>query len=274
MIMRRAFTYNFGEASRSKWYPYRAGRRWYRSIGRFDITVDDDTNNIVNYSWQLIPIDSAHAPKDEELEKFINTYKETVDKKYSTIITKFVKKLDHHTRLEETELGNLFADIFKERADVDIGIVGSGSIRSKELGPVVTLGDIVACFPFKDTVQKFTVSGAALKRMFSKFMSNENRELQGECYQVSKGVKAIYNRTADKLVSLSLNGKEIVDDKQYSVCLQGYHYANLNKFLNMDESEISNYKLVATAQTDIIEEYLRAHQMLNSKVEGRLTYVG
>jgi len=243
-------------------------------IGRFDITVDDDTNNIVNYSWQLIPIDSAHAPKDEELEKFINTYKETVDKKYSTIITKFVKKLDHHTRLEETELGNLFADIFKERADVDIGIVGSGSIRSKELGPVVTLGDIVACFPFKDTVQKFTVSGAALKRMFSKFMSNENRELQGECYQVSKGVKAIYNRTADKLVSLSLNGKEIVDDKQYSVCLQGYHYANLNKFLNMDESEISNYKLVATAQTDIIEEYLRAHQMLNSKVEGRLTYVG
>jgi len=32
-------------------------------IGRFDITVDDDTNNIVNYSWQLIPIDSAQCTK-------------------------------------------------------------------------------------------------------------------------------------------------------------------------------------------------------------------
>jgi 5'-nucleotidase len=152
--------------------------------------------------------------------------------------------------------------------------VGSGSIRAKELGPVVTLGDLTACFPFKDTVQKFTVSGDALKRMFSKFMSNENRRLQGECYQVSKGAKAIYDKTLDKLVSLSLNGEEIVDDKQYSVCLQGFHYLNLKKFLDVDEGEISNYKLIATAQTDIIEEYLRAHQMLNSKVEGRLTYIG
>ena len=243
-------------------------------IGRFDITVDDDTNSIVDYKWELIPIDSAHAPKDEELEKFIDTYKETVDKKYSTIITKFTRKLDHHSRLEETELGNLFADIFRERADVDIGIVGSGSIRSKELGPVVTLGDLVACFPFKDTVQKFTISGTALKRMFAKFMSNENRQMQRECYQVSKGIKAIYDKTTDKLVSLSLNEEEIADDKQYSVCLQGYHYTNLKKFLNVDESEISNYKLIATAQLDIIEEYLRAHQMLNSKVEGRLTYIG
>jgi len=37
-------------------------------IGRFDITVDDDTNSIVSYSWQLIPIDSAHAPRMKSLK--------------------------------------------------------------------------------------------------------------------------------------------------------------------------------------------------------------
>jgi 5'-nucleotidase/UDP-sugar diphosphatase len=50
-------------------------------VGRFDIVVDDDTNSIVDYKWQLIPIDERIASPDLELTKFIDSFKELVEKK-------------------------------------------------------------------------------------------------------------------------------------------------------------------------------------------------
>ncbi len=245
-------------------------------IGRFDITVDDDTNSIVDYKWELVPIDDEHSQKDKGLEEFIHSYETEVDKKYSTIITKFIKKLEHHTRTEETELGNLVADIFKERAAVDVALIGSGSIRVKALGQAVTLGDFISCFPFQDTIVKLSVNGEQLKRMFSKFMNSENRREGGECYQVSKGVIAIFNETTNLLDLLSLNGKPVENENQYTISLQGYHYVNIKKFLNVDESELAQIaepKLITTSQRDVIEEYFRRNQNLTSNIEGRLTYV-
>src|SRR4030066_2261142 len=42
-------------------------------IGRFDITVDDNTNSIVDYEWKLIPIDNKLAKPDKKLLEFINS---------------------------------------------------------------------------------------------------------------------------------------------------------------------------------------------------------
>ena len=43
-------------------------------------------------------------------------------------------------------------------------LVGAGAIRTKELGPIVTLMDFKACFPYDDSVTRFTVNGEKLKR--------------------------------------------------------------------------------------------------------------
>ena len=47
-------------------------------IGRFDITVDDDTNSIVDYRWELVNIDDTRAKPDEKLEAFIQGFKNEV----------------------------------------------------------------------------------------------------------------------------------------------------------------------------------------------------
>ena len=145
-------------------------------IGRFDITVDDDTNSIVDYKWQLIPIDSNLAEPDEDLTKFIESFREEVDRKYNTIVAKFSKKLTHPQREVETELGDLIADAFSEVSQCDVMMVGSGSIRVKELGPIVTLKDLKACFPYDDSLNRFKIRGDQLKRIFTHVMRNENRD--------------------------------------------------------------------------------------------------
>lgn len=245
-------------------------------VGRFDIVVDDETNSIVDYKWQLIPIDEAIAEKDETLEKYIDSFKEVVDRKYNTILIKFSKKLTHPDRKLETEIGNLFADIFKERCDVDAAFIGSGSIRLKEIGPVVTLGDFRSVFPYVDTITKFTVKGKTLKEMFRTFMSNENKAKDGEHYQVSSGVKAVYNQIENRLQSLSINGHEVDDNQTYSISLQGYHYENCFKFFNVTTEgliTIAQPKVITTSQRDVVEEYLANHQNLERDVEGRLIYI-
>ena len=64
-------------------------------IGRFDIVVDDDTNSIVDYKWQLIQINEKIAERDKALTEYIASFKEEVDRKYNTIVCKFSDKLTH-----------------------------------------------------------------------------------------------------------------------------------------------------------------------------------
>ncbi|MBU0597910.1 bifunctional metallophosphatase/5'-nucleotidase [Patescibacteria group bacterium] len=244
-------------------------------IGRFDIVVDDDTNSIVEHKWQLIPINNKLAKPDKKLTSYIESYKKVVDQKYNTLVCKFSEKLTHPQREIETSLGNLVADIFAETAECDVMLVGAGSIRVKELGPLVTLGDVKACFPYDDSLTRFTITGAQLKKIFSHIMRPENRDGEGECYQVSAGVQVVYNDAKHQLESLTVKGKPVDDTKEYSLCLQGYHASSSADYLNISEQELRASgiaKVVSTSAQGVLEEYLSNHQNIAKKVEGRLVY--
>jgi 5'-nucleotidase/UDP-sugar diphosphatase len=244
-------------------------------IGRFDIVVDDDTNSIVDWKWQLIPVNDDLAQPDEELNKFIDSFKTEVDKKYNTVVCRLAEKLTHPRREEETSLGNLFADIFAQRAQCDVMFVGSGSIRGTELGPLVTLGDLRSIFSFDDTLFKLTISGAQLKRVFSHIMRPDNRNSEGECYQVSRKVRAVYSDASQELESLAIDDQPVEDDRPYTICLQGYHYTNSEPNLGLTGEELTALQppsVVTTSAQDVLEEYLRNNQNLRSRVEGRLVF--
>lgn len=242
-------------------------------IGRFDIVVDDDTNSIVEWDWKLIDINDKITEPDKGLEGYINSFKEVVDRKYNTILCKFSETLTHPKREEESALGNLFADILAESLLIDVAFVASGSIRTKELGPLVTLGSLMTCFPYDDSVHRFTIKGKKLKKIFNHIMRPENRTGEGEYYQVNKGVRAIYSDTNKELLSLSVKGKIVEDDEIYTISLQDYHYKGAEKYLNITNEELNEIapsKVVTTSVRDVLEEYLRKNQNLTSKVEGRL----
>ncbi len=244
-------------------------------VGRFDITVDDDTNSIVDYDWELIPIDENLAEPDEDVKKFIDSFKEDVDRKYNTLVCKLSKKLTHPKREVETSLGNLVADAFAESAETAVMLVGSGSIRVEELGPAVTLKDLLTCFPYDDVLARYEIKGADLKTIFNFIMRPENRNSEGECYQVNHKVKAVYNDNQKQLVSLTVGGKEVKDDKNYTLTLQRYHFKSSDEYLNIPQEKLlesDNHKVVATSAQQVLEEYLRNHQNISREVEGRLVY--
>jgi 5'-nucleotidase len=244
-------------------------------IGRFDLVVDDDTNTIVDSRWQLVPINNDVAEPDRGLQAYIDSFKDVVERKYNTIVCRFSDTLTHPTRIEETALGNLTADALLDSTSSDMVFIGSGSIRLRELGPLVTIGNLMSCYPFDEALTRFTIKGDQLRRIFTHIMHPDNRTGEGECYQVSKGVCAVYNENDKKLESLSINGRPVAGDGTYRICLPGYHARNSERFLNITPGELEALampKTVVTSIRDVLEEYFRNNQNVIRKVEGRLVY--
>jgi 5'-nucleotidase len=245
-------------------------------IGRFDVVVDDDTNSIVEWQWQLIPVDNNLAEPDVEIEKFIATFKEDIDRKYNRLIGRLARKLTHPKREEETDLGNLIADIVAQLDKFDVVLIGSGSIRGTKLGPLVTLSDLKTVYPYDDVLYKVRVTGEHLTKIFAHFMRQENR-IPGEscCFQANQGIRAVYSETQKQLESLSINGESVHADAQYTICLEEFHYKNSVLSLGLTTEELTklgNPKVVSTSCQNVLEEYFGHHQNLNSQIEGRLVY--
>ena len=242
-------------------------------IGRFDIMVDTDNNCIDSYKWQLIPIDDDYCPRDYDLEAVIERYKTETDKKYKRVLTRLADKYTHPKREEETSLGRLFSDAFKDSLGLDIMMVGSGSIRAPEMGPIVMLEDLLQVFPYSDEVYRITVTGEQLKRMIR--YSLRTGALQGltEFYQYSRGFEIYFDYENQQLEKLVLDGEEIRDDKFYAVGITSFHYENLPEFLNISYEELKKNKepkVVATKSVDVLEEYFCKHELIKAATDQRL----
>ncbi len=247
-----------------------------KQIGRFDLVVDDDTNRIIAWQWQLVPIDDSTTEPDMELQRFIDSFKEVVDRKYNTMLCRFEQPLTHPSQSEETALGNLFADILAQRAQVEVMFFASFAIRGTILGPLVTLGDFRTRLPYDDGLLKFTVTGAQLKQMFSHILRPDVRAGKGYFFNVNRGIKAIYDDTRQELVSLAVNNQPIQDETFYTICIQEYHYEDNAKHFGLPPETltmIQPLQVVTTSMKDVLEEYLQTHQNLNSVVEGRLQFL-
>ena len=244
-------------------------------IGRFDITVDQDTNKVVDFRWQLVKIEPGVAEPDSKLLEYIDSYKQVVDAKYNSLLTSFNRTLTHPKREVETELGNALVDQLAPAVSSDVVFLGSGSIRVAELGPGVTLGNLISCFPYDDSMVRYTITGEQLTRTFGHIMRNENRDGEGECYQVNAAVRAVYDTASDSLTSLEISGSAVDPTREYTICLQGYHAKNCEPYLAIataDAEKLAASKVMTTSAQQVLQERLADTQNLDAHVEGRLEY--
>ena len=231
-------------------------------------------NAIDTFTWQMVPIDDAHCPRDEEVENFIQRYRSATSQKYDRIITRLSCELTHPKRNQETSLGDLIADILRDSFGIDLMLMGSGAIRSYALGPVVHYADLVECLPYDDAVYMLKVTGTQLERMIRHILRDE--AFQGEhteFYQFSHGMRIVWSRSGQVFRELTLDGEVLHADRLYSVAMQKYHYNNLKPFLDITLEEVEKngkIRVLSTSARDVVEEYLTVNQHLSREVEGRL----
>ena len=245
-------------------------------IGRFDIQIDTDEHKMLSYDWSCIPITSKVCQADPILEEVLKSYKSRTDQKYMRIVTNFKRTLTHPDRYRETELGNLFADLLQVDSSFEVMLMGSGSIRLKQMGPIVQYQELKECLPFNAPVWMLEVTGKQFRRMIRFMLRDEafDENAHSEFYQVSKGMKIVYSRSRHELLEFSLNGTEIKDDRIIRIALQDYHYKNFSEFFDLPIEEVivnKKPRMVITEDFSIFEELLSSMNNVDSHVEGRIT---
>jgi 5'-nucleotidase len=92
-------------------------------------------------------------------------------------------------------------------------------------------------------------------------------------YQFSKGFYCEYDRPTQTIVSLKINGKEVQDSDLYKVAIQGYHYTNIEEYLDLKPEEIErNGKPLqaASSSQNVLEEYFASHPLIELDGSPRL----
>lgn len=245
-------------------------------IGRLDLIIDEEENRIHELKYQLVPINASTAPQDEIMRDLIEQYKTKTDRKYKRVVTRFRRQLTHPSRIRETEMGNLYADIMQDNSSFDVMLFGSGAIRMTTIGPVVELQDLLETTPYDDCVWMVKVTGAQFRKMVLHILRDEAWKGHTEFYQFSKGVHIVYKKSSHELLEFCLNGKPIEDEDMTKIAIQDYHFRNFDDFLGVPLEEVSlNMKprIVANSVNNIIEEYLATHQDLDPHIEGRLVII-
>ena len=243
-------------------------------IGRFDLEIDTDSNSVQSFAWRSVPITDEYCPRDMALEKILGRYKSAAEEKYARVVTRLKRQLTHPSWYQETELGGFLADILQESLRLDMMLVGSGSIRVTELGPIVLLSNLTECIPYDDSAIALWVTGAQLKKMVLYMLRDEVWDgSHCEFFQFSKGVRIVYDKSSHTLKEFSLHTVPIEDTEIYKIGLQYYFYLNIKDFFSISHEEVAengNPRQVATSCREVLDEYLSCHQNLDHHISGRL----
>jgi 5'-nucleotidase len=243
-------------------------------IGRFDLQIDTASNRVHSFHWKSIPITDAHCPRDTALEAILNGYQAAAEEKYSRLVTRLKRQLTHPSWYQETELGGFLADILQDSLRLDMMLVGSGSIRVTELGPIILFSNLTECLPYDDSAIALWVTGAQLKKMILHMLRDEVWDgSHCEFFQFSKGMRVVYDKANHALKEFSLNEQSIEDAKIYKIGLQYYFYLNMKDFFSISHEEVTQNgkpRRVATSCREVLDEYLSSHQNLDHHISGRL----
>lgn len=242
-------------------------------IGRFDILVDTETNSVASYTWKIVPINSENCPRDEKIENLVLDLKKDIDLKYGRVLRRLNCELRHDDRYRQTSMGSFFSDIFKHAFNVDINFTGSGSIRIKKIGPIITLNDMMDAYPYTENIYEMKISGEQLKRMFKHIYRDETWVSDSEFYQLSEGLHVEYNRTTKELLKFTYQDKDIKDDDYFKVAIRHFDYANFEKFFGIPREEVEanqKVRILSTSSTEVLYEYLDSKEKLpNYPVDDR-----
>ena len=245
-------------------------------IGQIELQYDKEQRKLLSFSWKCVPINEKTAPKDEPLEELLDSYRTQTDRKYKRVVTRWARKLTHPCREQETEMGNLYTDSLQWESSFDVMMMGSGSIRKKELGPVIEYQDMLENTPFDDNLWMVEMTGDQIRTMVKHIMRDEAWTGETEFYQFSKGMHIRYNKTTRVLEELTFNGEPITPETRLRFAIQNYHFKNFDEFLGVPLEEVKKNmrpRVIATSVNNILEEYFATHEGLDAHIEGRIELV-
>lgn len=221
---------------------------------------------------QRIPIE-ASITEDTAIANFIKPFSEHINKTLDSVLAYNPQDLNKSEGDLNTAIGNLMADIVMEQAnpvfksrtgeDIDMVLLNHGGIRSTIGKGPVTARTAYSVMPFENEIVVAELKGEKIMDMISYLESNRTP------HPIS-GIKLKADEKY-KIISASINGKEIDPDKTYYVATSDYLQQggdNMSFFQDPVNLFIVDYKI-----RNAIIDYFQKVDTLNTAIDDRYIQV-
>ena len=150
--------------------------------------------------------------EDEAMSALIQKYEDKVEK-YRKDIVAYVKEPCFSFYNKESQLGNLFADSFKNSTNADFSVINPGAIRIAWSAGNLTMYRIFRTIPFANKVVTIKVTGKELKKILEVIQAG-----QYGFYPFSGLKIEVELKPKRRLISVKLeNGTELEEGKEYLI---------------------------------------------------------
>lgn len=186
-------------------------------LGYLQLTLDGKTGGVKAHNGRLIPVDAANLTPDPLVKAKLDAYRAAYPE-IQAVAGRSGARMNRRY-IEESDVGNLFADIIREAAGTDISFVHSGSLRKDLPEGEVTLADIIDIYPFVDEVVVLEMTGAQVAQVLEQSLT-----LERGIAQVS-GLEVRYDLSrplGQRLISFARGGKEVAAGDTLTVAAPGF----------------------------------------------------
>jgi len=186
-------------------------------LGYLQLTLDAASREITSHDGRLIPVDPALYAPDPAITQKLADYRSAFPQ-IQEVVGQSAARMNRRY-IEESDVGNLFADAFIAIADTDVAFIHSGSLRKDLPGGDVKLVDLLDTYPFVDDVIVKEMTGEQIRRALEQSFTLERGLLQ------VAGLSVTYDLTqpeGQRLISLERNGVAVADDDVLLVAAPGF----------------------------------------------------
>jgi 2',3'-cyclic-nucleotide 2'-phosphodiesterase (5'-nucleotidase family) len=245
-------------------------------VARIDVTRR--ANGRVERFFQMIPV-TADIPDEPRAAEVIATYETRLGVELDAVLGEITVPLNAEAvrlRASEQPIGNLVADMMRQRVDADVAIINSGSIRGDRVYPAgpVRRRALVAVHPFGNVICKVEVAGTVLLQALNSGVS-KMPAAAGQFPQVS-GLTMTVNLSApagNRVRDVKINGVPLDPAKRYTVALPDFLLKGGDAYSMFVGKDVlidpESGDLLITA----LEDYIVANTPLAPRVEGRINVI-
>ena len=251
------------------------------SDARYLVQVDlwmTPQGELVERSWTFHEVSRRISP-DPEVEALAHAATRELDRELGVAIGRTAVPLEGRRsalRTRETNLGNLVADLMRERMGTDVALINGGGIRADGVIPPgpITKRDVHALLPFTNVLMKLEMRGRDLRQALEHGLAQADRE-GGGFLQVS-GLRITHDPRrppGGRVLQVDVGGKPLEDQASYTVAAIDYLVRGRDGFTFFRGAKVLVNTESGPQLADVVPEGITARGTIAPQTDGRIRAV-
>ena len=235
-------------------------------LGRIDLTVDAESKQAEITNWNYTAI-TSELPEDVAVAAIVNEYYTQLDTKFQEVLGKADVYLNGDRgliRYQETNFGDMIADIMKNYSGADIALLNAGSIRSSIGTGPITLEAVYSAFPFENELVVVSISGADLLAALTRAVKGKPTDEDGGFLHVAGLTFKIKNFTPQDII---IGGHPLDPTATYRAAISDFMASGGDGYTMLQDK--SPYKSGSMIR-ELIVQAIRNQKTISPVTDGRI----